>query len=73
MPKPRQLSGDDEMRAKPWKVFNNKCILHCPPGYLEAQVVSNDSGYSGTRKYYTCEPCKGISEFVEMFLFIFLF
>nr|CAD7259749.1 unnamed protein product [Timema shepardi] len=49
MPVPREQVND--YRDKPWKAFNNTCILDCPHGYME--MKSSDG------RRYQCEPCKG--------------
>nr|CAD7199357.1 unnamed protein product [Timema douglasi] len=49
MPVPREQVND--YRDKPWKAFNNTCILDCPHGYMEMK------SFDGRR--YQCEPCKG--------------
>nr|CDI30232.1 Insulin Receptor [Blattella germanica] len=46
--KPRERNYD--MRMKPYKPFNDSCVLECPPGYVETEFEHNR---------YNCTPCKG--------------
>lgn len=48
MTRPRERSYD--LRQKPYKPFNNSCIVECPAGYVEKFYSPNN---------YSCEPCKG--------------
>ncbi|XP_063242615.1 insulin-like receptor isoform X2 [Bacillus rossius redtenbacheri] len=50
MPQPKELSNDYLRRPKPWKPFNNTCMLDCPPDYMETQ---------DSRQNYRCTPCQG--------------
>ncbi|GFG35214.1 hypothetical protein Cfor_01318, partial [Coptotermes formosanus] len=46
MTRPRERTYD--LRPKPYKPFNNSCILECPAGYVE-----------NTSAPYSCVPCSG--------------
>jgi insulin receptor len=48
MSRPRERNY--ELRLKPYKPFNNSCILECPAGYVETEVGPNK---------YSCIRCSG--------------
>jgi hypothetical protein len=48
MSRPRERNYD--LRLKPYKPFNDSCILECPAGYVETEDGPNK---------YSCTACKG--------------
>ncbi|PNF35477.1 Insulin-like receptor [Cryptotermes secundus] len=58
MSRPRERNY--ELRLKPYKPFNNSCILECPAGYVETEVAPNK--YSCIRCSGPCrKECQGVS------------
>ncbi|BES91399.1 tyrosine-protein kinase receptor [Nesidiocoris tenuis] len=48
--KPKPLEAEFNTREWPYKPFNGKCIINCPPGYLDVEVNGK----------YHCERCTGM-------------
>lgn len=58
---PRPRGEEENVKYKhPWRPFNDSCVLECPPGYSEKQVVSSDA--PDAPKLLTCEKCNGTCE-----------
>lgn len=45
----KPLEAPDAMKLQPYKIFNNSCVIECPPGYMETEENGNPS----------CRKCDG--------------
>lgn len=62
MTRPLDLNTNNltKYHEKPYKVFNQQCLLQCPTNYMDDY------------ENHTCKPCKGIKQFIYHSLLLYI-